>query len=265
MLKTLHYLEYVPPNNSLEISSLPVVVLLHGLFGSSDNLSVIRRHLQAQFRVINMDLPDHGQSPHSLHFSFEDYAQQVILTLSKMNIGKASIIGHSLGGKVAMWIAFQQAALIQKLIILDIAPVAYQHRHQNVIDALTAVPLSDIRSRKEAQQFMAKFIDDAGTQAFLLKSLYEQNGKWNWRFNLHVLSRDYERLIDWPLNKQVIYNNETLFIKGENSDYILNDYQGEIKAQFPQAKAKLVKAGHWLHAGKPLLVNTLITKHLLGT
>lgn len=210
-----------------------------------------------------MDLPDHGESPRSKHFSFEHYAQQVVLTLRQIGIKKASIVGHSLGGKVAMWIAKIQPTFIDKLIVLDIAPVVYEPRHQNVLKGLTAVPLGSISSRKEAQQFMSSFIEDAGTQAFLLKSLYEHEERWQWRFNVNLLVRDYAMLSDWSLTGKLVYKGSVLFIKGEKSDYILSEHQADIRVQFPNAKAKLVKAGHWLHAEKPQIVNSLITKHLL--
>lgn len=261
MLKSLHYTQ----SGATDINNRtkPVVVLLHGLFGSSDNLSGIRRHLEGQFEVINIDLPDHGLSPHSQAFNFERYAQQVLLTLNQLDIKKASIVGHSLGGKVAMWIAYLLPSLIDKLIILDIAPCAYEPRHQEVIKGLQSVPLDTIESRKQAQQYIAKFIKEPSTQAFLLKSLFEQDEGWQWRFNLHVLVRDYALLSDWTLGDKIVFDEEVLFIKGEHSDYLLAEHQSAIKAQFPKATAKLVSAGHWLHAEKPQVVNSLITKHLL--
>lgn len=264
MLKSLYYHEYGPSHTLTELSTPPVVVLVHGLFGSSDNLTVIRRHLETQYRVVNIDLPDHGLSPHSERFSFENYARQIILTLSTLNISKASVIGHSLGAKVAMWLAYLAPSMVDKLICLDIAPVAYTRRHENVINALTSVPLGQITSRKDAHQHMANFIEDPSTIAFLLKSLFEENGTWRWRFNLSLLVRDYALLSDWSLSGQQVYNGVVLFIKGERSDYILAQYEDAIKIQFPKARAKLVNAGHWLHAEKPQVVNSLITKHLLG-
>jgi esterase len=264
MLDTLYYTEHLPKTSTAGQQAPPVVVLLHGLFGSSDNLNVIGKHLAQNYRVINIDLPDHGKSPRSAIFSFDDYAKKVIATLGTLNINRASIVGHSLGGKVAMWIAYLQAQLIEKLIILDIAPVAYEPRHQSVLQGLAAVQLNSISSRKDAESQMSHFIEDAGTQAFLLKSLYEEDGRWRWRFNVELLTRDYKLLSAWPLLNKLVYAKETLFIKGEESDYILAEHQAIILKQFPKAKAKLVKAGHWLHAQKPQIVNSLITKHLQG-
>lgn len=263
MLELLHYTDHSADTPSGIRETLPVVVLLHGLFGSSDNLTVIRKHLEDNFRVINFDLPDHGRSTHSSGFNFEEYANRVIHTLQTLNINHASIIGHSLGGKIAMWIAYLQAELIEHLIILDIAPIAYEPRHERVLKGLQSVDLTSIKTRKEADSAMAEYILDSGTRAFLLKSLYEKDGQWQWRFNLALLTRDYHLLSEWPLFDTTVFKRDTLFIKGDKSDYILPEHQAIIMRQFPKAKAKVVPAGHWLHAEKPQIVNSLITKHLL--
>jgi esterase len=263
MLEALHYTDHSNETPNGISKALPVVVLLHGLFGNSDNLSVIRKHLQDNYRVINIDLPDHGRSSHSSGFSFEDYAKRVIYTLETLNINRASIVGHSLGGKIAMWIAYLHAELIEHLIILDIAPIAYEPRHESVLKGLQSVDLTSIKTRKDADAAMAKYIQDSGTRAFLLKSLYEEAGQWQWRFNLALLARDYNLLSEWPLVDTPVFSKDTLFIKGDQSDYILPEHQVIIMRQFPKAKAKVVPAAHWLHAEKPQIVNSLITKHLL--
>lgn len=262
MIETLFYTEHLPKNAIKDVTQRPIVVLLHGLFGSSDNLSVIRRHLEQEYRVINIDLPDHGKSPRTSEFSFDGYAKQVIATLQSINITSTNLVAHSLGGKIAMWIAHLQPQLVKKLIILDMAPIAYEPRHQSVLKGLASVSLKTISSRKTAETKMSEHIEDAGTRAFLLKSLYEENGQWDWRFNLKLLTRDYNLLSDWPLVNEQVYTGPTLFMKGEESDYILPKHQTVIIKQFPKAKAKLVKAGHWLHAQKPQIVNSLITKNL---
>lgn len=259
MLEILHYQQHGRTHQSA-----PVLVLIHGLFGSADNLSVIRRHFEADYRIINFDLPDHGLSPWSQQFSFEDYAKQIILTLESLNISSASLLAHSLGGKVAMWVSYLHPQLVKHLICLDIAPAAYEARHQSVLSGLTSINLAQLSSRRDAQQSLAKFIPDAGTQAFLLKSLYQEGESWKWRFNLDLLVRDYPILSQWSLAKELVFEGDVLFIKGNKSDYITKSHQASILKQFPNAKAKIVDAGHWLHAEKPQVVNTLITKHLLG-
>jgi esterase len=241
------------------------VVLIHGLFGDSDNLSVIRRQFETTHHVISIDLPDHGKSPWSEHFSFDIWAQQVIKTLQSLDIDKAFVVAHSLGGKIAMRAASLAPELIEKLVIMDIAPVKYEQRHHNVIDGLENVKLDNIANRKEAMAQLSEYVEDPGTRSFLLKSLYQDAEKqWQWRFNLTLLIRDYPLLSDWPFQGEFFCGDIT-FIKGSKSDYITAAHQASIMAQFPNAKAKIVDAGHWLHAEKPQLVNTLLTRILLGT
>lgn len=240
------------------------VVLLHGLFGNLDNLSVIRRYLTQYYNVISIDLPDHGLSPRTDNFSFDTYAKKVANTLAHLKVTKVHIVAHSLGGKVAMYIARLFPGLIAKLIVLDIAPVAYNPRHENVMRGLQAVELNKINNRKDAHKMLAKYIVDTGTQAFLLKGLYQRNKTWAWRFNLDLISRDYNILSDWQLNNDLVFDGAVLFIKGAKSDYITAQHQSTIMAQFPNAQAKIVDAGHWLHAEKPQVVNMLITRFLRG-
>jgi len=241
------------------------VVLIHGLFGNSDNLSVIRRHFETTHHVLSLDLPDHGKSPRSERFSFDIWAQQVIDTIVSHKIKSAFVIAHSLGGKVAMRAASLSPELILKLVVMDIAPVKYEARHNNVIDGLSNVKLDSISSRKDAMAQLAEFVEDPGTRSFLLKSLYQDVDKtWHWRFNLPLIVRDYPLLSDWPYEGQ-LYAGDVTFIKGKNSNYITSAHQSSIMTQFPNAKAKIVEAGHWLHAEKPQLINTLLTRILRGT
>jgi esterase len=240
------------------------VVLMHGLFGSGDNLSVIRRHFEATHHVISIDLPDHGRSSQSQHFSFDTWAQQVIKTIRSLHIDKALLVAHSLGGKVAMRAASLAPELIDKLVVMDIAPVKYDSRHHNVIDGLSNVKLDEIADRKEAMAQLSEYVKDPGTRSFLLKSLYQDEAKiWQWRFNLPLIIRDYVLLSDWPF-KGTLFSGDITFIKGTNSDYITAAHKATIMAQFPNARAKIIDAGHWLHAEKPQLVNTLLTRILLG-
>lgn len=262
MILPLFYTDH--PQLNVTNSEQPVVVLIHGLFGNCDNLSVIRRELQKHFRVISLDLPDHGKSPWSQSFSFEKYAIQVGFTLNSLNIPSAHIVGHSLGGKIAMYLSSINPLLIKSLTVLDIAPVAYEPRHENVIKGLTSVNLKVLDRRQDAQLQINEFIKEPSTQAFLLKSLYQEDGEFKWRFNLNMLVRDYAELSAWPLKDKEVFKGKVLFIKGKNSDYITLKHQSTITTQFPAAEAKIVDAGHWLHAEKPQVVNMLITKHLLG-
>ena len=243
----------------------PSVVLIHGLFGNSDNLSVIRRNFETTHHVLSLDLPDHGKSPRSSTFNFDVWAQQVIDTILSQKIEHVYVIAHSLGGKVAMRAASLAPDLFVKLVVMDIAPVKYTPRHHNVINGLQNVTLDKIADRKEAMAQLSEHVVDPGTRAFLLKSLYQDDEKqWKWRFNLPLIVRDYPLLSDWPF-EGVIYEGDITFIKGKSSNYITSEYQATIMAQFPNAKAKIIDAGHWLHAEKPQLVNTTLTRILRGT
>lgn len=244
--------------------ALPALVLIHGLFGNADNLSVIRRAFEQNRVVISIDLPNHGRSLHTDNFDFDDSASRVVALLEELNLGSCVLVGHSLGGKISMLVAKQRPDLIAKLVIMDIAPIAYTPRHQNVFDGLRNVDLTSIRSRTDAKTQLAVHVKDAGTQAFLLKGLYQdEQQNWQWRFNLDLLIKDYEILSAWPYSG-LCYSGPTLFLIGAESDYVGAEHQNTIMLQFPKAKAKIIQAGHWLHAQKPQVVNALLTKFLRG-
>lgn len=243
----------------------PSLVLVHGLFGNSDNLSVIRRHFEADMHVLSVDLPDHGKSPRTDGWCFKSAGEALVQTIKKANIESCYLVGHSLGGKVSMVAAHLAPTLIEKLVVLDIAPIKYTHRHENVLNGLNNVDLANINGRKQAQEQLAQYVQDAGTIAFLLKSLYQDDDKnWKWRFNVDLIQTDYPKIIDWPFEGK-LYDGDVTFVKGANSDYIVAEHQSQILQQFPNAKPKIVPAGHWLHAEKTQLVNTLLTRTLLNS
>ena len=242
------------------------VVLIHGLFGSLDNLNLLAKHLAPTANIIQIDLPDHGATAHSETISIPNYVKAVRETLQVLAIRKAHFVGHSLGGKIAMGLALADPSLVASLVVADIAPVAYPPRHQKVFAALNHIDLHSLESRGQATAIFADMLDDEGTRQFLLKSLKRNNetGVWFWQFNLATLQRDYAALIDWPYSKQTSLV-PTLFIKGAESDYILAEHQTAIVAQFPKAKAHIIQgAGHWLHAQKPAVFNAVVSKFFLA-
>ncbi|XOV77707.1 MAG: alpha/beta fold hydrolase [Aestuariibacter sp.] len=229
------------------------LILMHGLFGSLENLGVIAKQLQQQFQVISIDLPDHGRSPHSNQFSYQQYAQSIVDTLDSLQIGECHLLGHSMGGKVAMTIALSNAKRVKKLLVADIAPVKYEPRHDNVFKALTAVDLDNISSRTEADKQMAQYVEEIGVRQFLLKSLEKTDTGFRWRFNLNMLQRDYESL-SAGMDSSNSFDKPTLFVKGGNSNYISEAHQQAILQLFPRANAKIINdTGHWLHAEKPFV------------
>ena len=251
--------------NYKQIGQGPDVVLIHGLFGSLENLNVIAKPLSEHFCVTNVDLRNHGLSPHSDEMDYLAMANDIVELMAKLKIQKAHLVGHSMGGKVAMQVALTHSELVNKLVVLDIAPVSYPARHTQIIEALNAVKNADISDRKQADLIMQPYIQELGVRQFLLKSLYKNDaGKFVWRFNLSVLDNKYSTITD-NINANNSCLCETLFIKGNDSDYILAEHREAINALFKNVSAKIIHgAGHWLHAQKPLAVNKAINDFLMA-
>lgn len=266
MTKLLNYSLLGP-----ELGAAPVLVIIHGLFGSLENLGPIARVLAESHSVVSVDLPNHGRSPQvaALDMSLTAMAQQLDQTLQALNLEQASInqvslLGHSLGGKVAMEYALIFPAKVKKLIVADIAPVQYQPRHQAVFAGLKSVNLTSITSRKEAERSMADHIEEEGVRLFLLKSL-ERNPDppgFRWRMNIGILEQAYPSFIAAPRMAQ--FDGPVLFIKGADSDYLLAEHQPEVQARFSQAAVKIIHGtGHWLHSQKPVVFSKLASKFLI--
>ena len=240
----------------------PWLVLIHGLFGSLDNLAVVKRHMASTHNIVSIDLPNHGRSPWSDGFTFDDAVSGIERILDENDIQQAAILGHSLGGKVAMLFALNAPHRVRQLLVADIAPVDYQPRHQAVFAGLQAVDLVTLSNRKDAERQMSQHIVEPGTKQFLLKSLYQDNDQWAWRFNLKGLIESYDTIISWPAPEGT-YTGDCLFIKGANSDYITESHRSAIGKWFPNAKAKIINGtGHWLHAEKPTVFNRIVENAL---
>ena len=240
------------------------VILIHGLFGSYENLGVIERSLSEQYQVVNVDVRNHGRSEHSEQMNYLLMADDLAQTLDNLGIAKAILLGHSMGGKLAMAFALTRPQRVEKLIMADIAPVAYPPRHNTIFTALDAVDLANITSRADADAQLAVYIDEIGVRQFLLKSLLKQESGFSWRFNLAALKANYQHLISQPL-QEGCYNGPVLFIKGGDSDYILPEHKDRIMQLFPNAQAKVIQGtGHWLHAEKPAVFTKLVKDFLLS-
>jgi esterase len=245
-------------------SNKPWILLIHGLFGNLDNLSALRKLFTEQFQVLSIDLPDHGKSACTDSFSFEQYTKLIVELLTELDITETSIIGHSLGGKVAMKLALNQPRLINHLVVIDIAPSRYEARHNNVFQGLNSVDLSTLESRKQADTQLNRYIAESSTRQFLLKSLYHENQQWKWRFNLTLLHRDYEQLSQ-AITSKTSFNKPVLFIKGQNSDYLSLAHRPYILELFPKSQSKIISdAGHWLHAEKPTLCYKIACTFILN-
>ncbi|MEE9321366.1 MAG: alpha/beta fold hydrolase [Granulosicoccus sp.] len=235
----------------------PVLVILHGLFGSLDNFQSISLHFDRHLSVLRIDLPAHGQSPSLPELDLASMAIAVREQLATEGIEQCHLLGHSLGGKVAMALAGDPGTLqIDSLTIVDIAPRLYPPEQQPVIDAMLALPLTSLKDRREADAQLRSSITDAGIRAFLLKSLYRQeagpeSGQFAWRFDLPAIARDYHLLCAAPDIKTTI-EPPTLFIKGGRSDYILPDDEPRIREICQSPSMHIIGGtGHWPHADKP--------------
>lgn len=225
----------------------PPLVLIHGLFGNLDNLGVLARELKQYRRLIQLDVRNHGLSPRASDMDYQLMAQDVLETLDGLGVSRFSVIGHSMGGKIAMALTALAGDRVAGLVVIDIAPVAYPTRHHDdIFFALQAVSRAGITSRSEAAALMRQTLPDEGVIQFLLKSFHDGA----WRFNVPVLWECYDRIIGWQ--QQPAWPHPALFIRGDQSHYLADEYRDALVAQFPQARAYVVSgAGHWVHAEKP--------------
>ena len=230
----------------------PPIVMIHGLFGSMENLGMITRLLKDEYSVYALDLPNHGRSPHAERTSLATMAAAIVTWMDAVGLKEASFLGHSLGGKVGMEIALRYPQRVNRLIVADIAPVRYSRRHDDVFAAFQAVDLATIASRAEADAVMKTHVAECSTRRFLLKNLERRQDQWQWRINLRGLVEDYDAFIVANTKDYPAYDKPVLFIKGELSSYILPEHRDAILNLFPSATVKVIKGTeHWLHAEKP--------------
>ncbi|MGL4795184.1 MAG: alpha/beta fold hydrolase [Aeromonas jandaei] len=241
----------------------PAVILIHGLFGSLDNLGLLARALGEHYRVISVDLRNHGVSFRSDDMSYPAQAADILALMDHFGLDQAAIVGHSMGGKVGMQLAKLAPARVSRLVVADMAPVAYPHsRHQNVFAGLNATLATLPQSRSDAERILAEHIEIAGVRQFLLKSFAKGEDGWQWRFNVPALEENYANIMGWPEDERR-FEGPVLFIKGGDSDYMQPQYSEAALAQFPAAKVRVIAGtGHWLHAEKPMLFNKLVVDFL---
>jgi esterase len=238
------------------------LVLLHGLFGNLDNLGLLARDLKDDYQIIRVDLRNHGRSFQATEHNYELMAQDISELIHSLQLPPVTLIGHSMGGKVAMKLASLEPSQIRELIVMDIAPVAYKERHHDhVFAGLFAVLKQRPTTREEAMQILADHIEIESVRQFLGKSLFKDGDIMTWRFQVETLYNNYDHILGWqPVPPVQI---PTLFLKGGDSEYITSQAQAPILEQFPQAKAHIVaNTGHWLHAEKPQDVLRIIRKFL---
>ncbi len=229
------------------------LLILHGLFGQSDNWNTLaKRFADASFEVYAIDQRNHGLSPHSDEFTYDAMADDIHEFIDKHNLQKPILLGHSMGGKTAMYFALKHKNVLDKLIVADMSPRSYPPHHDEVLDALNAVDFSKISTRKEAEEILSKYISDFGTKQFLLKNIYwkENSTQMDWRFNLSAITKNYNNIL--AAVPEGISDVNTLFIKGEKSNYITDIDIPEIEKRFPNYQLDIISnAGHWVHAEQP--------------
>lgn len=228
------------------------MVIVHGLLGSGDNWKSIAKALSDSHNVYCLDLPNHGHSTSLEQFNYPILAQLIASFISNYQLEGCVLLGHSMGGKVAMQLAHDHIELISKLIVVDIAPKHYANSHQSIFKAIATIDLPNIKQRRDVDKQMANLIPEVGIRAFILKSLSKnkQTGLFEWLFNWPFLINQYEAIAARP-KLNIPIKIPTLFIKGETSDYLQVQDQVLIKSLFTDSKARMIiGAGHWPHVEK---------------
>lgn len=230
----------------------PPLIIMHGLFGMLDNWQTIAKQLSTDYSVYTVDLRNHGRSPHSDEFDYCIMAEDVVAFMESHGFYSAHLIGHSMGGKVAMQIAMEYPDHVQKLVVVDIAPKLYAPGHTWIFNALASIDLQHVSSRRAVETHLMDQIDSRSIVRFLMKNLArDPNGGYKWKMNLDVIRAKYENV-----SGEVIagdpFDGPTLFLRGGMSPYITLDDWPLIEELFPNARLETIKgAGHWVHSEEP--------------
>lgn len=240
------------------------VIILHGLFGFSDNWQTIAKGLADSHLVVTPDLRNHGRSPHVASHSYPEMAEDLKVFMETHWMFSAALIGHSMGGKVAMQLALSHPDMVERLVVVDIAPDRAEDNHSHIFDALLGMDLSKMKTRQEAEAYLSERISEVGTRQFLLKNITrEDDGTFTWKMNLPVLWEHFDDILAPVHPDASVFDKPTLFVRGSRSDYIKDDDLPFIKSLFPQAKLITVEgAGHWVHADKPVELLAILKEFL---
>jgi pimeloyl-ACP methyl ester carboxylesterase len=229
------------------------LVLLHGLFGQAANFGAVQKVLAASRRVLALDLRNHGHSPHAEAMDYATMAADVAETLREEGAAPADVLGHSMGGKVAMMLALTEPALVARLVVADIAPRAYPPAYRPYAEAMRALPLAPGLTRRQADLALADAVPVAGIRGFLLQNLNLAADPPAWRIGLDAIANGLPQMEGaLPLPPGARFDGPTLVLSGALSDYVQEQDRPLFRALFPAARFSRVKgAGHWLHAEKP--------------
>lgn len=229
------------------------LIILHGLLGASGNWHTLSRNVFSQhFHVYAVDQRNHGRSPHRDRFDYPAMAEDVWVFMEQHDMDSAHLLGHSMGGKTAMYAALGFPERIDRLVIVDMAPKAYPPQHKYLLDALRRLNPSDYDSRDAIDEALADDVPSWRIRQFLLKNLsYDRDAGYSWQMNLEVIDRNYEEIIG-GLDTERTFEGPTLFVRGGESDYIADEDLPLIHKNFPNAELVTIEgAGHWVHADTP--------------
>lgn len=237
--------------NAIQSGKGPPVVILHGLFGAARNFGAVQRTLADRYRVIALDLRNHGASPHAAIMSYPVLAADIAETLQTLGVQRAAVIGHSMGGKAAMTLALEQPDRVGRVLVSDIAPVAYSHGNTVFTSAMQAIPLHPGLTRRDADRALAEAVPDQTLRPFLLHNLQFDDGTPRWRIGLQEIAAAIPDLEGW-VDVPGTYLGPSLFVTGANSTYVRPEHRPIIRRMFPTARFVAIKdAGHWVHADNP--------------
>ncbi len=241
----------------------PPLLILHGFFGMLDNWQTLGKRWASDFTVILIDQRNHGRSPHTTAHNYPLLAEDIHDFMEDNGLPKAHLLGHSMGGKVAMQFALQYPDMIDQLVVVDIAPKAYPGGHETIIEALNELKPTTLTDRPTANQQLANRIPEAGIRQFLLKNLTRNpEGGYRWKMNLPVLTQDYPEVLA-NIELDDILERPTLFVRGAKSSYILDEDLLAILDHFPLARLETIpSAGHWVHAEQPKALYQLVREFL---
>jgi esterase len=249
----LHYQEY---------GAGQPLVILHGLLGSLDNWHTFSRTFAVSFRVLAVDLRNHGRSPHSDLFTYDAMADDLRELLDQLQIPSAHVLGHSMGGKTAMQFALSNPSRVNKLIVVDIAPREYPRLHDELLEALASVNLSAAVSRQQVDDQLSKKIPEHVVRQFLMKNLTrDSTGAFAWKANLDSIRKSYMEIAR-EITSTIPFPGPTLFVKGDKVNYVVDSDIPVIKGLFPNVQIVGVDSGHWVHAEAPTVFADIVTNFL---
>jgi pimeloyl-ACP methyl ester carboxylesterase len=238
------------------------MIILHGLFGSSDNWLTQAKLFSDSYKIYTVDLRNHGQSPHSDIFDYQSMVADLAELIDDHSISDPIMIGHSMGGKAAMNFALSHPNKIDRLVVVDISPKAYNLEHYTIVEGLLAIPIDKLQSRNEADEILSSHVPEPDVRQFLLKNLQRKpEGGFSWKINLKIISEKLSN-VGLDLHVKGTFEKPTLFIRGRKSKYIPDSDWDRITQIFPNSKLETMDTGHWVQAEKPQEFCDIVTRWL---